>query len=198
MLCKTVEVFLHGVILLSTANPFMFYIVTQVCHHVCSEEKELTSLIISDLYYHLQGRLEGREIPSGPFQELSNFLLSLGTFECNDEKYERIFFLHLENISMFDIKKVQEEIGAELWDLSDWTTSKEVAESMFMHMHSANSSLTIASSKHFALEALVSVIAVYKGNVSYPEYFDSFQFSYRPEEILFCSFLVTVYFFCLF
>ncbi|RWW66359.1 hypothetical protein BHE74_00026284, partial [Ensete ventricosum] len=148
------------------------------------EEKELSSLIISDLYYHLQGRLEGREIPSGPFQDLSNFLLSLGTFECNDEKYERLFFLHLDNIRMFDIKKVQEEIGAELWDLSDWKTSKEVAESMFMHMHSANSSLTIATSKHFALEALVSVIAVYKGNVSYPEHFDSFQFPYRPEEIL--------------
>ncbi|CAL9124572.1 unnamed protein product [Musa textilis] len=131
-----------------------------------SEEKELTSLIISDLYYHLQGRLEGREIPSGPFQELSNFLLSLGTFECNDEKYERIFFLHLENISMFDIKKVQEEIGADLWDLSDWKTSKGVAESMFIHMHSANSSLTIASAKHFALDALVSVIAVYKGNMN--------------------------------
>ncbi|KAJ8512137.1 hypothetical protein OPV22_002571 [Ensete ventricosum] len=131
-----------------------------------SEEKELSSLIISDLYYHLQGRLEGREIPSGPFQDLSNFLLSLGTFECNDEKYERIFFLHLDNIRMFDIKKVQEEIGAELWDLSDWKTSKEVAESMFMHMHSANSSLTIATSKHFALEALVSVIAVYKGNMN--------------------------------
>ncbi|URE36595.1 mRNA transport [Musa troglodytarum] len=131
-----------------------------------SEEKELTSLIISDLYYHLQGRLEGREIPSGPFQELSNFLLSLGTFECNDEKYERIFCLHLENISMFDIKKVQEEIGADLWDLSDWKTSKGVAESMFIHMHSANSSLTIASAKHFALDALVSVIAVYKGNMN--------------------------------
>ncbi|URE33856.1 mRNA transport [Musa troglodytarum] len=95
----------------------------------------------------------GSEIPSGPFQELSNFLLSLGTFECNDEKYERIFCLHLENISMFDIKKVQEEIGADLWDLSDWKTSKGVAESMFIHIHSAN-------------YALVSVIAVYKGNMN--------------------------------
>ncbi|URE33858.1 mRNA transport [Musa troglodytarum] len=114
-----------------------------------SEEKELTSLIISDLYYHLQGRLEGRRF----HPELSNFLLSLGTFECNDEKYERIFCLHLENISMFDIKKVQEEIGADLWDLSDWKTSKGVAESMFIHIHSAN-------------YALVSVIAVYKGNMN--------------------------------
>ncbi len=42
---------------------------------MCSGEQELTSLVINDLYYHVHGELEGRQITSGPFQELLCFLL---------------------------------------------------------------------------------------------------------------------------
>ncbi|WOL09689.1 hypothetical protein Cni_G18442 [Canna indica] len=148
------------------SHPAFSSLLSQYSLHGYSEEKELTTLIISDLYYHLEGKLEGHEITSGPFLELSNFLLSLGIFECNEEKHEKNVYLPLENVSMFDIRKVQEEIGAELWDHCDWKTSKEVAERMFKYMRLANLSVTIGNSKHFALEALVSVISVYKGSVN--------------------------------
>lgn len=147
--------FLHRIILL------MFLMIATI---FCSEDP--TNLVVSDLYYHLLGKLEGREITSGPFQELLNLLLSLGVFECNDITFKRNFDLPYKDVSMFDIKKVEEEIGSELWEYSEWKACKEVSQRMFVYMHSANLSSDITDSKHSCLKALLSVLSVYKGNVS--------------------------------
>lgn len=67
---------------------------------------------------------------------------------------------------MFDIARIQMELGMELWDHCNWKASKEVAHIMFLHMHEANLVMSITDSKHFALKALITVISVYTGKVS--------------------------------
>ncbi|XP_074569458.1 uncharacterized protein LOC141826101 [Curcuma longa] len=145
------------------AHPAFSALLSQYAFRGHSEDP--TNLVVSDLYYHLLGKLEGREITSGPFQELLNFLLSLGVFECNDSTYKRNFDLPHKVVSMFDIKKVEDEIGLELWEYSEWKACKEVSQRMFVYMHSANLSSNITDSKHSCLKALLSVLFVYKGNV---------------------------------
>lgn len=51
-----------------------------------SERNQMKTLILSDLYFHLQGELEGREINPGPFKDLSDFLLGLKFVQNNDQK----------------------------------------------------------------------------------------------------------------
>ncbi|WOL02968.1 ATP-dependent RNA helicase-like protein DB10 [Canna indica] len=46
------------------SHPAFSSLLSQYSLHGYSEEKELTTLIISDLYYHLEGKLEGHEITS--------------------------------------------------------------------------------------------------------------------------------------
>ncbi|XP_042430044.1 uncharacterized protein LOC122016720 isoform X2 [Zingiber officinale] len=145
------------------AHPAFSALLTQYAFRGHSEDP--TNLVVSDLYYHLLGKLEGREITSGPFQELLNFLLSLGVFECNDGTYKKNFDLPTKVVSMFDIQKVEEEIGSDLWEYSEWKSCKEVSQRMFVYMHSANLSSNITDSNHFCLKALLSVLFVYKGNV---------------------------------
>lgn len=147
-------------------HPAFSVLLSQYSSHGYSQGENLTSLVINDLYYHLQGELEGREISPGPFQELSRFLLDLEIFHCSEQKYERNFCPPVKNVCMFDIAHIQKELGMELWDHCSWKGSKEVACRMFLHMHDANLVTSIADSKHFALKALVTVISVYTGKIS--------------------------------
>ncbi|XP_008788374.2 uncharacterized protein LOC103706141 isoform X1 [Phoenix dactylifera] len=147
-------------------HPAFAALLTQYSSRGYSKGKELANLVISDLYYHLQGELEGREITPGPFQELSGFLLDLETFQCSEQKQERNVWPPVRNVCMFDIARIQKELGMELWDHCNWKASKEVAHIMFLHMHEANLVMSIKDSKHFALKALITVISVYTGKIS--------------------------------
>lgn len=120
-------------------------------------------MVINDLYYHIQGELEGRETTPGPFQELFSFLLDLGAFQFREQKEDQNI---LDDFCMFDISRIRRELGFELWDYSDWKASKEVAEKMFHHMHKANLMISLANSKLFGLKALIKALSVYNGNVS--------------------------------
>ncbi|XP_059647512.1 uncharacterized protein LOC132293878 [Cornus florida] len=126
-----------------------------------SEGNELNRLILSDLYYHLQGELEGREIDPGPFKELSQYLIDynfLQTYQC---KYEGDLFAHAKDVYLFDSTRLQEDLGLDVWDYSGWKASKEVAETMLLWLHDVNSTVLLASSKLSALKALTTILSVY-------------------------------------
>ncbi|XP_020110275.1 uncharacterized protein LOC109725483 isoform X2 [Ananas comosus] len=127
-----------------------------------SSGEDVTNLVINDLYYHIQGELEGRETTPGPFQELFSFLLDLGAFQFREQKEDQNI---LDDFCMFDISRIRRELGFELWDYSDWKASKEVAEKMFHHMHKANLMISLANSKLFGLKALIKALSVYNGNI---------------------------------
>ena len=58
--------------------------------------------MLNDLYNHMQGELEGRQITQGPFEELSHFLLESETFQCNRCKIEDDGRSPASVVSMFD------------------------------------------------------------------------------------------------
>ena len=58
-------------------------------------------------------------------------------------------------------------MGLDMWDCSEWKASKTIAETLLHCMQDANSMMLLASSKHSALKALITVLTVYEDDVSY-------------------------------
>ncbi|KAL6643423.1 hypothetical protein ACP70R_018189 [Stipagrostis hirtigluma subsp. patula] len=128
-----------------------------------SGEQELTSLVINDLYYHIHGELEGRRITSGPFLELLNFLVELKFFEHKPlEQLQTIYPVASESL-LFDVPHIRDQLGVELWNHSDWKTSKEVAERMLEIMHKANVMKCYADAKLSTLRSFSTFLCVYIG-----------------------------------
>nr|XP_011457925.1 PREDICTED: uncharacterized protein LOC101300415 [Fragaria vesca subsp. vesca] len=126
-----------------------------------SAEKEQNYLILSDLYYHLQGEVEGREIGAGSFKALSRFLIESNIFQTYQLKYDGDLFITGKDAYMFDLERIRADLGLDFWDYSTWKDSKAIAETMLHHMKNVNSMVFLTSSKLSALRALRSVLTVY-------------------------------------
>ncbi|KAF9600144.1 hypothetical protein IFM89_004755, partial [Coptis chinensis] len=129
----------------------------------CSGGKELNSLILSDLYYHLQGELEGRKMNSPPFKELAQFLLQ-SNFSQTEHNYKRDFLGHVSDVYVFDLVCIRKDLGLPFWDHSKWEASKAIVEKMLSYMQDANLMSFFLSSKLRALKALATILSVYGGN----------------------------------
>lgn len=128
--------------------------------------KELMPLILSDLYCHLQGKLEGRDIPTGPFKELFQFLLESSFWEKYKQKTKDTNMALGDSI-LFDTQQIQTELSIDIWDFSEWKTSKTTAEEMLSYMQRANSMVLLSTSQLSVLHALISVLILYEDNVSF-------------------------------
>ncbi|XP_074329282.1 uncharacterized protein LOC141666927 isoform X2 [Apium graveolens] len=135
-------------------------LLSQYTQHGYSEGKELTKLILSDLYYHLQGELEGRAIEHRSIKELSQCLKELNFLQVYHNKYEKDFSVHAKNVCLFDCNRLQKDLGLQTWEFSHWKASKEVAETMLLHLQGVNSMLVLAYSKQSALEALITIVSL--------------------------------------
>ncbi|KAG8095467.1 hypothetical protein GUJ93_ZPchr0012g21064 [Zizania palustris] len=145
-------------------------LLSQYALHGYSSEEELTILIISDLYYHLHGELEGRQITPGPFRELLYFLLEFKVFEHNPLEQLQKTFPTTNGISLFDVPHIRAELGVDLWNDSDWKTCKEVAEKMLDIMHRANLMKCQVDAKLCALRSFITFLSVYTGTSSYKKF----------------------------
>ncbi|KAM1863181.1 hypothetical protein ACFX14_003560 [Malus domestica] len=143
------------------SHPAFSELLAQYSQHGYSAGEEPNYLILSDLYYHLQGQLEGREIRAGPFKELSQFLIESNIFQTYQHKDDGDLFVTGRDTYLFDLKFVRADLGLDLWDYSKWKESKATAETMLHHMKAANSMAMLTSSKLSALRALRSVLTVY-------------------------------------
>ncbi|KAF9619941.1 hypothetical protein IFM89_010557 [Coptis chinensis] len=139
----------------------------------CSGGKELNSLILSDLYYHLQGELEGRKMNSPPFKELAQFLLQ-SNFSQTKHNYKRDFLGHVSDVYMFDLVFIRKDLGLPFWDHSKWEASKAIVEKMLSYMQDANLMSFFLSSKLCALKALTTVLSVYGGEYTVSSLFHAF------------------------
>ncbi|KAE9620270.1 hypothetical protein Lalb_Chr01g0001341 [Lupinus albus] len=150
---------IHGILTKLSVHPAFSELRSQYSQRGYSEGKELMKLILSDLYYHLQGEVEGRKIGSGPFKELSQYLVEssfLGTYQhqLNEESF-------LKNVYLFDLIRLRADLKFDVWDCSDWRASKEIAETMLCFLQDANSVMLLSSSKLSALKGLIAVLTVY-------------------------------------
>uniref|UniRef100_A0A0E0B7Z3 Uncharacterized protein n=1 Tax=Oryza glumipatula TaxID=40148 RepID=A0A0E0B7Z3_9ORYZ len=157
MICTT--------IILQHCFEFDFYLLEK-----CSGEQDITNLIISDLYYHIHGELEGRPITPGPFQELLCFLLEFKVFEHNPSEQLQKSFPAANGVSLFDVPHIRDELGLELWNHSDWKTYKEVADKMLDIMHKANLMKCQVDAKLCALRSFITFLSVCTGTSSYKKF----------------------------
>ncbi|KAL2537742.1 hypothetical protein Fot_19133 [Forsythia ovata] len=125
--------------------------------------KELHNLILNDLFYHMQGELEGRLIDNVPFKELLQYLLDSSFLD--KYKHKRDCFLpEFKDVYLYDTVRLRADLGLELWDLSAWKTSKEVAETMLHYLQDVNLMMFLSSTKLSALRGLITMLYMLNDN----------------------------------
>ncbi|XP_022725660.1 uncharacterized protein LOC111282033 [Durio zibethinus] len=147
-----------------TSQPAFSELMAQYSMHRYSEETELKALIMSDLYYHLQGELEGRKMSAGPFKELSQFLIESKVVKIYENKCNVDPFSTADDVYVFDLGRIRADFGLDMWDYSEWKTSKAIADMMLRCLHEANSMVLVGNSKLSSLKALITVLTVYEDN----------------------------------
>ncbi|KAK4437676.1 hypothetical protein Salat_0101600 [Sesamum alatum] len=128
--------------------------------------QELENLILSDLFYHIQGELEGRQIDNRPFKELLQFLLDSRFLDAYIHIKQEDLFAEINSIYLYDTVCLRADLGLEMWELSAWKESKEVAETMLLCLQEANSRMLHSNSKLSALRGLITLLYMQEDNVS--------------------------------
>ncbi|KFK30471.1 hypothetical protein AALP_AA7G265400 [Arabis alpina] len=146
------------------AQPSFSELLAQYSNLGYSGGKELMPLILNDLFCHLQGKLEGRDIPTGPFKELFQFLFESSFWEKYKQNTDKEINMALGDNSLFDIQHIRTELGIEIWDFSEWKTSKTTTEEMLSYMQRANWMVLLSTSQLSVLHALISVLILYEDN----------------------------------
>lgn len=147
-------------------NCLYFIFISNLSSVFCSGGDELNSLILNDLYYHLQGELEGRKIGSGAFRELSLYLIESEIFYACQHNYEGDIFVTTKDAYLFDLVRIQADLGLGLWEYSKWKQSKAIAARMLSCMEDVNSMMLVTRSKLTALRALITLLTLISNNVS--------------------------------
>ncbi|KAL4616065.1 hypothetical protein ACB092_07G172100 [Castanea dentata] len=147
-----------------SCQPAFSELLAQYSQRGYSVGKELKTLILSDLYYQLQGEFEGRKIAPGAFKELQQYLVESKFLQTYHHKYDDDLFATSKDVYLFDLERLRADMGLDMWDCSEWKASKTIAETMLHCMQDANSMILLSSSKHSALKALISVLTVYEGD----------------------------------
>lgn len=136
----------------------------QYSQHGYSEGTQIKTLILSDLYYHMQGELEGRYIENGPFKELSQFLMDSKLLQI----YQKWFDCELLGAAKighrFDLMRLRHDIGLDIWDYSEWKTSKQIAETTLFHLQATNSMVLLVGSRLLALRAIITLLTLNMGD----------------------------------
>lgn len=137
---------------------------TQYAQHSYSEGTKIKSLILNDLYYHLQGELEGRDIENGPFKELSQSLVGSKLLQAYQKQCDHELIGGDEIGQLFDLSRLRHDIGLDIWDYSEWKASKKIGETMLLHLQNANSMLLFISSRLPSLRALLAILTLNMGD----------------------------------
>lgn len=131
-----------------------------------SEGKELKSLILSDLYYHMHGEFEGRKLEHQLFKQLFQFLLESTLLESYKTKDVGNLSIHDKDVLLFDHTRLEKDLCLDLWDISEFKDSKTVAQTMLTCLKEVNSLLLLSSCKLSALKSLATMLPMYDENVS--------------------------------
>ncbi|XP_055961923.1 uncharacterized protein LOC126683413 isoform X2 [Mercurialis annua] len=144
-------------------QPAFSELLAQYSQRGYSEGRELKSLILNDLYYHLQGELEGRKMGPGPFRELFLYLVESKCLHYQ-HRYKDDGFSDVKNIYLYDLIRIRIELGLDMWDYTGWKEYKAVAETMLDYMQQVNSMVMLSNSKLSILKALITVLTTYEDN----------------------------------
>ncbi|CAN4119728.1 unnamed protein product [Withania somnifera] len=140
--------------------PAFFELMAIYAEHGYSGGNELDDLILNDLFYHLQGELEGRQISHIAFKELSHYLLQSNFLQTYYYKHDTDIFPQTDDVCLYDTDRLQRDMAIDLWDLSDWKASKAVAEMLLLSLQNVNCLVSITRSKLSALIALTTALSI--------------------------------------
>ncbi|KAK6136640.1 hypothetical protein DH2020_029623 [Rehmannia glutinosa] len=131
--------------------------------------QELENLILSDLFYHIQGELEGRQIDNRPFKELLQFLLDSKFLDAYKYKQDDDLLPNIKSVYLYNTGRLRADMGLEMWDLLAWKESKEVAETMLLCLQDSNSRMLHSNSKLSALRGLITLLYMHEDNLTEDE-----------------------------
>ncbi|XP_071717637.1 uncharacterized protein [Rutidosis leptorrhynchoides] len=141
--------------------PAFSELVTQYTQQGYSEGRDPKSLILSDLYYQIQGEYEGRKIEHKLFIELFQFLIESNFLDSYQNKDAGDVSIHAKDILLFDYTRLERDLGVNSWLSSEWEGLKAVAETMMSQLKIVNSMLLLGNSKTSALKALSTLLPLY-------------------------------------
>lgn len=148
--------------LLFSSFPFLIF-------NICSFSggQELENLILNDLFYHIQGELNGRQIDNRPFKELLQFLIDATFLDAYKYEQDDDLSSNIKVVRLYDTVRLRTDLGLEMWDLLAWKEAKEVVETMLLSLQETNSRTLLLTSKHSALRGLVTLLYMRENNVSF-------------------------------
>lgn len=129
----------------------------------------MENLILNDLFYHIQGELEGRQIDNKPFKELLQFLIDSRFMDAYKYRKDSDLLANIKSINLYDTVRLRTDLGLEMWDLQAWKEPKEVVETMLLSLQESNSRMLLANSKLSSLRGLVTLLSMREDNVSFTE-----------------------------
>ncbi|KAL6517393.1 hypothetical protein OROMI_033094 [Orobanche minor] len=145
--------------------PAFSELLTQYGERGYSGGQELENLILSDLFYQIQGEFESRLIDNRPFKELLQFLLDsefLNAYKC---KQDDDLLPNIKSVYLYDTVRLRADLGLEMWDLLAWKEYKEVAETMLHCLQDSNSRALHSNSKLLALRGLITLFYMHEDNL---------------------------------
>lgn len=154
---------LSNLMLLSSSPSLIF----NICN--CSGGQEVENLILNDLFYHIQGELEGRQIDNKPFKELLQFLIDSRFMDAYKYQKDNDLLANIKSINLYDTVRLRTDLGLEMWDLQAWKEPKEVVETMLLSLQESNSRMLLANSKLSSLRGLVTLLYMREDTVSFTE-----------------------------
>ncbi|KAL3843385.1 hypothetical protein ACJIZ3_000788 [Penstemon smallii] len=146
--------------------PAFSELITQYAARGYSGGQESETLILSDLFYHIEGELEGRQIENRPFKELFQFLLDSEFLDTYKYKQDDDFLANVTGVYLYDTTRLRTDIGLEMWDLIAWKASKEVAETMLLCLQDVNSIVVHLKCKLSALKGLTTLFYMHDENLT--------------------------------
>ncbi|XP_042000669.1 uncharacterized protein LOC121750240 isoform X1 [Salvia splendens] len=139
-------------------------LLTQYTERSYSGGQELENLILSDLFYHIQGELNGRQIDNGPFKELLQFLIDSRFLDAYKYARDDDLPANVKSVYLYDTVRLKTDLGLEMWDLLAWKESKDLVETMLLSLQDVNSRMLHSTSKHSALRGLVTLLYMRQNN----------------------------------
>ncbi|CAH9056682.1 unnamed protein product [Cuscuta europaea] len=123
--------------------------------------EELHSLILNDLFYHLQGELDGREISHKPYKELSQFLLGSKFLQTYRREGDDGFLPQAKGAYLFDVDHLETAMGIDFWNFSGWESSKPIAEVLLVWLQKVNSMTLVIRSKLLSVKPLIILLSMF-------------------------------------
>lgn len=149
--------------------PAFSELLTQYTERGYSGGQEVENLILNDLFYHIQGELEGRQIDNKPFKELLQFLIDSRFMDAYNYRKDSDLLANIKSINLYDTVRLRTDLGLEMWDLQAWKEPKEVVETMLLSLQESNSRMLLANSKLSSLRGLVTLLSMREDNLTEDE-----------------------------